>query len=101
MALSVGFTDIDGVVFTVTCRVAVLVHPLVVPVTVYVVVTVGLAVTVVPADEERLPGGAQVYVVAPVPLSEVPAPPVHIGVVPPDMPAVGPPVGVINNPGVF
>jgi hypothetical protein len=53
------------------------VHPLVVPVTVYVVVTVGFAVTVAPVVEDNPVEGLHVYVVAPLAVSIV-LPPVQI-----------------------
>jgi len=46
--------------FTLTVTVAVPLHPLAVPVTVYVVVPDGLAVTLVPVVAERLEPGAHV-----------------------------------------
>jgi hypothetical protein len=65
----VGFVNdkvADGFGLTVTCVVCVPTHPLaVVPVTVYVVVTVGFAVTVAPLTEDNPVAGDQVYVEAP------------------------------------
>jgi hypothetical protein len=67
-----GFTVTVGKGFTVTVTVAVFVHPAaVVPVTVYVVVTVGFAVTVAPVVELRLVAGAHEYVLAPLAVSVV------------------------------
>ena len=47
------------------------VHPLIVPVTVYVVVIVGVAVTVAPVVALNAVAGLQVYVVAPLAVSPV------------------------------
>jgi hypothetical protein len=55
-----------------------LLHPAVVPVTVYVVVAAGLAVTVAPVVADSPVAGDQLYVVAPVAVSVVPAPPAQI-----------------------
>ena len=54
-----------GEVFTVTVTLVVPVQPDVVPVTVYMVVDAGLAVTVAPVVELRPVAGDQLYVVAP------------------------------------
>jgi hypothetical protein len=59
---------------TVTVTDAVFVHPEVVPVTVYVVVVPGDAVTVAPVDGERPVVGDHVYVVAPEAVNVVEAP---------------------------
>lgn len=57
---------IVGDAFTVNEPVPVPVQPAaLIPVTVYMVVTVGLAVTGVPVDADRLVAGAQLYVAAP------------------------------------
>ena len=67
-----GVTVIVGCGFTVTVVVAVFVHPFPsVPVTVYVVVVVGFAVTVAPVGEDKPVAGLQVYVVAPLAVSDV------------------------------
>ena len=67
-----------GKVFTVIVTVAVFVHPLeLVPVTVYVVVVVGLAVTVAPVVELNPVDGVHAYVVAPLAVRLVEFP-VHI-----------------------
>ena len=63
-------TVIVGVEFTETVLVATFVHPLL-PVTVYVIVVVGEAVTLAPVVADRPVPGAQVYVVAPVAISVV------------------------------
>jgi len=49
-----------GVVLTLTITIAVPLHPDVVPVTVYVVVTVGLAVTLTPVVADKPAPGAHV-----------------------------------------
>lgn len=69
------FTATTGFGFTVTVAVAVPEQPPVVPVTVYVVVTAGFAVTEAPVVAESPPGGDHVYVVAPeaVKVAEAPA----------------------------
>jgi hypothetical protein len=60
-----------GYAFTVIITVAVLVHPVpAVPVTVYVVVVVGVAVTVAPVVEDKPVAGLQLYVAAPLAVSE-------------------------------
>lgn len=78
-----------GNVFTVIARVAVLLHPAALtPVTVYVVVTVGVAVKGVPVLALRPVVGDQEYVappVAPIVVDE----PVHIEVAPPVVAMVG------------
>ena len=74
--------------FTVTVTVAVLLHPAVVPVTVYVVVAPGLAVTVAPVVADSPVAGDQLYVVAPVAVSVVAAPPAQIATFG-DTPTVG------------
>jgi hypothetical protein len=61
-----------GLTVTVTCPVAV--HPFDVPVTVYVVVEVGFAVTGEPVDALSPVDGVHEYVVAPVAVSEVDCP---------------------------
>jgi hypothetical protein len=67
-----------GLAFTVIVTVAVLVHPFpAVPVTVYVVVVVGFAVTVAPVVEDKPVAGLQLNVVAPLAVSETLLP-VHI-----------------------
>jgi len=53
-------TVMVGLGLTVTTSVCVLLHPPVVPVTEYVVVTVGLAVTDAPVDAFKLEEGLQV-----------------------------------------
>ena len=58
-----------GITFTETCTVAVLLQPPVVPVTVYVVVATGLAVTFAPLVEDKPSAGIHVYVAPPVALS--------------------------------
>jgi hypothetical protein len=73
----VGGADsvIVGVVFTVTTIVFVaLVHPPVVPVTLYVVVVVGLADTLEPVVALRFVFGDQAYVVAPLAVNVVELP---------------------------
>ena len=74
----------DGVIvnvgkgFTVTITVCVFTHPLeLVPVTVYVFVEVGFAVTVAPVVTLNPVEGAQVYVLAPLAVNDVELP-VHI-----------------------
>lgn len=67
-----------GVVFTVIVTVAISLQPLVVPVTVYVVVEAGLAVTDAVFVALKPVEGLQVYVVAPPAVNTVPVPPVHI-----------------------
>ena len=80
---------IVGMAFTVKALVAVLLQPeALVPVMVYVVVTVGVAVTVVPVDELRLAAGVHVYVLPPEALIVVDAP-AHIVVAPPFAVMVG------------
>ena len=67
-----GLTVMVGKGFTVTVTVAVPVQPDdVVPVTVYVVVTVGFAVTVAPVVELRFVAGDQTYVLAPLAVNDV------------------------------
>jgi len=66
---------ITGSGFTVTVTCAVAVHPLLsVPVTVYVVVEEGVAVTEEPVEELRDADGLQVYVLAPLAVSVADAP---------------------------
>lgn len=65
---------ITGFGFTVTVAVAVEEQPPVVPVTVYVVVVGGLAVTVAPVVAERFVAGDHVYEVAPVAVNVAEAP---------------------------
>jgi hypothetical protein len=68
----VGETVTVGFGFTVIIAVAVFVHPFPsVPVTVYVVVVVGFAVTVAPVVADKPVAGLQVYVVAPLAVSNV------------------------------
>jgi hypothetical protein len=62
---------IVGSAFTVTTLVAVALQPEVVPVTEYVVVEVGLAVTLAPDVAESPVDGVQVYVVPPVAVNAV------------------------------
>ena len=70
-----GDTEIEGVELTVTTTVAVeLEQPEMLPVIVYVVVAVGLAVTVAPEVALRPADGAHEYVVAPVAVNEVELP---------------------------
>jgi hypothetical protein len=58
-----GDTVTVGLGCTITSTVVVLVHPVkLVPVTVYIVVTAGLAVTVAPVVDDRPAAGLQVYV---------------------------------------
>ena len=59
-----------GTGLTVTVTVVVPVHPFVVPDTVYVVVDVGFAVTTAPVVEDKPVEGLQLYVVAPLAVSE-------------------------------
>ena len=67
-----------GVIFTVITTVcAALVHPPVVPVTVYVIVEFGLAVTLAPVVALKFVFGDHAYVVAPLALSDV-EPPEHM-----------------------
>ena len=66
----VGATVTVGSGLTVTVTVVVPVHPLVVPETVYVVVVVGFAVTVAPVVDDNPVAGLQLYVVAPLAVSE-------------------------------
>jgi len=63
--LAFGVTVTTGKEFTVTVTCAVDVQPLMSPVTVYVVVDVGLAVTEEPVDELKDDEGVQLYVLAP------------------------------------
>ena len=63
--LAFGVTVTTGNGFTVTVTCAVEVHPLILPVTVYVVVDVGVAVTEEPLDELKVDEGVQLYVLAP------------------------------------
>lgn len=65
-----GVTITVGTGLTVTVTVVVPVHPLVVPDTVYVVVDVGFAVTIAPVVEDKPVEGLQLYVVAPLAVSE-------------------------------
>jgi hypothetical protein len=60
--------------FTVTVEVAVLEQAPILPVTVYVIVVVGLAVTLLPVVPLRPVAGDQVYVVAPVAVRTVELP---------------------------
>ena len=62
--IAAGETEITGggIIVTVTCAVAV--HPFLIPVTVYVVVVVGVAVTEAPVVLLNPVGGDQLYVVA-------------------------------------
>ena len=70
--VTAGETVTVGLGFTVTVTVAVFVHPFAsVPVIVYVVVAVGLAVTVAPVVEDKPVEGLQLYVEAPLAVSDV------------------------------
>jgi hypothetical protein len=72
MVAEAGVTVITGFGFTVTVTVAVFLHPLAsVPVTVYVVVAKGLAVTVAPEAGANPVTGLHVYVTAPAAVSVV------------------------------
>jgi hypothetical protein len=73
----VAVTEIsDGTSFTVSADVAVPVQPLAaVPVTVYVVFDVGLAITVLPVVVFNPVAGDQLYVEAPLAITVDPAPP--------------------------
>jgi len=73
-----GVTITVGVGVTVITELAVPEHVFVVPVTVYVVVKVGLAVTVAAVVELSPAIGSQLYVVAPLAVIFVPVPPEHI-----------------------
>ena len=75
---------------TVTLILSFPVQPAVVPVTVYVVVDAGLAVTGVPVVADKPAAGPHEYVVAPPALSTTPAPPAQ---------SVVEPVGVIVTVG--
>lgn len=83
-----GETEMVGFEFTVTVAVEEAVHPALVPVTVYVVVVVGFAVTVAPVDALRPVTGDQLYVVAPLAVKLVDVPE-QIATVPGDMLTLG------------
>jgi hypothetical protein len=76
-----GVTVTEGNGFTVTLTVAVLIHPPVVPVTVYVVVVPGVAVTEAPVVALKPVPGLHVYVVAPPALIVVELPAHKVGVI--------------------
>lgn len=59
---------------TLTVTTAVLLHPELVPVTVYVVIIVGLAVTLVPVEADSPTAGDHTYVVPPLPVNVVDEP---------------------------
>lgn len=63
------FTVTVGKLFTVTVPVAVELQPFASPVTVYVVVLVGVAVTVAPVVEANVGSAVQIYPVAPLAVS--------------------------------
>jgi hypothetical protein len=73
-----GVTVTTGIGFTVTVTCAVAVHPNASPVTVYVIVAVGLEVTEEPVVELREVAGLHVYVFAPLAVSVAECP-VQIG----------------------
>jgi hypothetical protein len=73
-----GVTVTAGVALTVIVTVAVPVHVPLLPVTVYVVVVAGLAVTVAPTVALKPVAGAQLYVAAPLAVKLVPPPPEHM-----------------------
>jgi len=78
MLAEAGVTITVGVLLTVIVTVCVLVQLPVVPVTVYVVVIPGLAVTDAPTVPLNPAAGAHVYVEAPLAVRFVPLPPVHM-----------------------